>query len=594
MADSTATTPSIFRLPDELLEAIVSYLPPSATIAFGSTCRRNNKITFEPLVWRRHCVQKWRYWEPRHELEEKLEAPPAQTKWQQLYNERARIDREALELFDQMLPTQQLRCDRMEKIAAHGYDVKDLMLHMKHHTAEEAEDVLARRYHAHRILGQIHRAIALDKWTRLANMQMVKLEEVLGAFDLFALNGVGGDLRDVDHKFDQLAKAIRDRDEEWDELSTRTKAIRVARYLRSEDVVGNPNIDDYHALRNNYLSLALFKKPYSSLPLQSVAIYCAVCRRLGIDAKPANYPQHVYAVIRGPRDQTLDGKPRPQSFTEPEMMHMDPWRNSEEMPIDQLRLRLLQMGAQPHQHEHHLGPASSLEIAVRASRNIQFSVSQARDSQRRGRNRTGGELDIEAAWYSMLWAVLMLGSNSAQNMHHRRQSLAMLIEHFQTQFPEDFGLIEKHIPPMFDNEREHEILLQLIETARASDRNKKAPSPRNESTSLVRYKVGHTFTHRRYGYQGFIVGWNIKCGAQQQWIDQMGVNDLPRGREQPFYHVVADDKTTRYVAEENIAVRSKSERPCEALMELAGRYFKRWDSELGRFVNNITDEYPDD
>ena len=54
----------------------------------------------------------------------------------------------------------------------------------------------------------------------------------------------------------------------------------------------------------------------------------------------------------------------------------------------------------------------------------------------------------------------------------------------------------------------------------------------------------------------------------------------------------ADDKSVRYVAEENI------ERlyimPCETLMQLAGRYFKRWDREMKVFVSNIKDEYPDD
>ena len=54
----------------------------------------------------------------------------------------------------------------------------------------------------------------------------------------------------------------------------------------------------------------------------------------------------------------------------------------------------------------------------------------------------------------------------------------------------------------------------------------------------------------------------------------------------------ADDKSIRYVAECNIVV--KQEMPCETLMGLAGRYFKRWDEREGIFVNNMRDEYPDD
>jgi F-box protein 21 len=54
----------------------------------------------------------------------------------------------------------------------------------------------------------------------------------------------------------------------------------------------------------------------------------------------------------------------------------------------------------------------------------------------------------------------------------------------------------------------------------------------------------------------------------------------------------ADDKSVRYVAEENI--QEVHEKPAEEILNIAGRYFKRWDSQVGRFVSNIKDEYPDD
>ena len=54
----------------------------------------------------------------------------------------------------------------------------------------------------------------------------------------------------------------------------------------------------------------------------------------------------------------------------------------------------------------------------------------------------------------------------------------------------------------------------------------------------------------------------------------------------------ADDKSVRYVAEENITVLLDP--PTQNLLDLAGRYFKRWDSEEKVFVSNIRDEYPHD
>lgn len=185
------------NLPDELLEAIVYNLPPQANISFGATCKRCNKITYEPLVWRRHCIETWRYWNQDHNLEEKLGRAPAQMHWRQLYNLRWRTDREAMRLFDELLLTQQYRLQRMEKISSMGYDIKDLMLRLLNETPDDAEDILARRYHANAILGQLHRGTAIEKWTRLQKKQMVALEEVLGAYDLFVLTGKRGDLSDI-------------------------------------------------------------------------------------------------------------------------------------------------------------------------------------------------------------------------------------------------------------------------------------------------------------------------------------------------------------------------------------------------------------
>lgn len=53
-----------------------------------------------------------------------------------------------------------------------------------------------------------------------------------------------------------------------------------------------------------------------------------------------------------------------------------------------------------------------------------------------------------------------------------------------------------------------------------------------------------------------------------------------------------EDKSVRYVAEENIDITPANVGP--DLMSLAGRHFKRWDNKSNMFVSNIRDEYPDD
>ncbi|RMZ19177.1 hypothetical protein D0859_16833, partial [Hortaea werneckii] len=605
------------KLPDELLEAIILYLGPTSTTSFALACRRSSQIAHEPQVWHRHCLAEYRYWQPHHDLKEKLSLPPAQTPWRQLFAQRRRIDAEAADLFEALLLTQQERYARMERIANWGYDVKDLLLGIVDGTPDDAEDVLARRYHANAILGSIHRMTAVEKWMRLQRQQMVRLEEVLGAYDLFVLAGRRGDLSDIDREFDRIAENIRLRDPDFDQLSVRRKAEQIAKYLRSEKLVGNPNEENYHALRNNFISMALFEEPHTSLPLQSVAIYCAIARRLGVNARPSNYPHHVHAVIEAPSTHTLDGKPRPithpprpdnddQPPDETEVMHMDPWRSSTETPRSDLLTRLIQMGIPASHHQHCLAATSNLEIALRTGRNLMNSVSEARDLAHTGvpnPSTSPPVPDIDAAWYSMLWSMFILGESSAASaLHRRRQILPYLIEHYQAHFPEDLGLIERIVPPLLEGQREWHVLLHLITTARKADRNKRAPyyrragirervdgdveeglekgdgesssasassspapGPQNPvppptgsggrvrgrsddagggggvdgvvDSAAVTWKIGTYFRHKRYRYAGIVIGWDTSCGAEPAWIEQMRVDDLPRGRHQPFFNV---------------------------------------------------------
>lgn len=170
-----------------------------------------------------------------------------------------------MELFEGMLGSQQHRVERMEEVSRMGYDVKDLLVKIRDETGDEVEDCLARRYWADATLGQIYRSTSIEKWSRLQKKQMVRLEEVLGSYDLFVLAGRKGDLSDIDAEFDRIARLIRERDPEFDDLTIRQKAVQIARWLRSEQLVGNPDEENYHALRNNFISIALFDEVHTSL-----------------------------------------------------------------------------------------------------------------------------------------------------------------------------------------------------------------------------------------------------------------------------------------------------------------------------------------
>lgn len=69
--------------------------------------------------------------------------------------------------------------------------------------------------------------------------------------------------------------------------------------------------------------------------------------------------------------------------------------------------------------------------------------------------------------------------------------------------------------------------------------------------------VGQCFYHKHYGYRGVIFKPDHTCRMDQNWIDSSGLDTLPRGLDQPFYHCLVDMRDrpggqTTYVAEENI------------------------------------------
>lgn len=68
---------------------------------------------------------------------------------------------------------------------------------------------------------------------------------------------------------------------------------------------------------------------------------------------------------------------------------------------------------------------------------------------------------------------------------------------------------------------------------------------------------------------------------------------LRKGLKQPFYRVMVEDLSERYVAQENI-LEQHPEFTNKLNRVSAGKYFRRFCSLEGRFISNMQDEYPED
>lgn len=140
------TNPSKFlELPDELLHQIIrSISPEEVFLNVQLACKRLRAACSQPLLWKDHCQAEFKYWDPKHRIQQKLKGRVNDVDWRKLYVHRMRTDEEITRILDDILRAQVGRIGRFARIEQFGYDAKDTLLrHCR--TGEEAEDVLARR-----------------------------------------------------------------------------------------------------------------------------------------------------------------------------------------------------------------------------------------------------------------------------------------------------------------------------------------------------------------------------------------------------------------------------------------------------------------
>jgi F-box protein 21 len=551
MADQKA---AFGDLPAEIVQSILFYLPPENLCDVRATSKQLQAIADTPLLWRYHCRIQYRFWDPVHSIARKLASPVSSTEWKELFITRRRIDATVHEQFDAVVRSPQNRIYAIEDVTlqkygsttvANSYDVKDALL-SQYNVGEDQEDHLARKYWAEAILGRLHRALAIQEWKKLRH-ETVALERALGSYDMFIVGAGDGDYNDIHADLDSLASAMLELHPHFDELSTRRKALTISEFLQSKNFTGVSSEEDYHNLQNNFMSRVLRDPEHEALPLICVAIYCCIASRANLNARPCGFPLHVYAVVSAPEGQDLDGREMPPDAM-PERMYVDPFRSAADVPVSQLQSELRRMGIGSFADDLYLGPAGTLEITVRTGRNIMNSVKIIQDNAQdaaigadiRTPAWTTVNPDLDASFYATLWATCLLHDHSSAGNQRRRHYLPFICEHFQLHFPWDAQLIKDHIAPLFHGFPEYNHLVEIINGVKYADRNPRVPVPRSENTATwkVKYRVGDVFRHRRYGYEGIVVGWDTCCDAGETWINQMGVDRLDGGRGQSFYHVL--------------------------------------------------------
>ncbi|KAA8909794.1 Hemimethylated DNA-binding protein YccV like-domain-containing protein [Sphaerosporella brunnea] len=567
------TMPGLLSLPEEVLTAIISCISDNCLANVSQVCRKLNRICSSPLEMRQRCLS-FRWWSDHHEFEKKKRLSRiADVNWRALLLYRIKVRLATSRLLDEIISNPTNHINNFNKIVDFGYDAKDCLAMHAEVADDEVDDPLARRYQATAAIRYIHRRRALAIWKRVRDYNDLPLEVALAAFDLFVANKSAPDVEDIIRDIDGLAMSFLATAPEFKTLCTEEKAIKLVHWMWDQGFKGTP-AERYRALKNVFVGLTI-RTIRTAIPLTLVTIFCAIARRVGLIAHPCGYPGHVLAIVEDPEDgeyQYYDLFPGPGSHPRTD------------------RARLIEGFADDSVASSLVAPATVSNMVIRAAQNI-ISTLQLPPPDREEQNNGYPEVCEHSTLYAALTAIVLLKQTGPISMH--------VIEHMTQQIPADFPMdvrfLEEELLPRIVDYRGRTLLENVCGALRAEDTMPRTVWRRDcPENHRVLHRVGSVIKHRRYDYMGAIFGWTNECRPMEgeEWIERMNVETLPRGRNQPFYHVLVEDGTVRYVAEENIQpIRPKN---VSALIGLAGKYFKRFDAAEGRFVSNVEAEFPDD
>ena len=291
---------------------------------------------------------------------------------------------------------------------------------------------------------------------------------------------------------------------------------------------------------------------HGSLPLSLVTIFCAFIRRLpasyNIQARPVGFPGVVLAAVAA-----RDAPPGQE-----EWIYVNVFSGGQIMEERTLRAMLVSTGGamQPD----FLRPATAREMVsprpllcaprsfsaqcLRVARNI---VNSVREDDAHG---AGDHESTTAALYAAAMALFLFTPPDANAAY-----ADWLVSICQAEFPADVGVLERDVAPGLEEGRREEVV-KMCRSIREGEEELPEPYKR---VGVIKWRVGHVFRHKLFGYVAVVRGWDLTCEASEQCassslflysygpstdpgalagIMQMQVDRLAYGRHQPFYHVV--------------------------------------------------------
>ncbi|KIK70699.1 hypothetical protein GYMLUDRAFT_32738 [Collybiopsis luxurians FD-317 M1] len=494
--------------------------------------------TLVPTLWQSHYQMRYIH---ANEASERQRKADTNGNWRSMYIARRIIDREVSAHLDSMVQHRIRRYEHAKSISRFLFDAWDVLeietgrvqygehLKIYDYGAIVGPSLLVTRaYWASAMLASIGRIHATELWgcLRLGSTSIPFVQAFSATSCFFGkhpseMNSLLATLntRCRDYLV-YLNVPLTEGDSEYD---LKKLCVIICEFMTSAEGFGPADVHDFHNTGNllPHLYLTLNKR---TIPLSLVHVFVSIARSLGIVASPVNFPIRVLVHIAVPNPEIDD-------------FYVDVFGASTQ-PIlslrDDIPVLLARQGILPNSMIDYVSPSTSVPMLLRNGRNILSSLNIASSST---------NLTRPSALLALIIFTVLTGAERFVGQLMARAE------------PLDCAtfISEALIPSLEGEGRVAESLAEHCRQILEAEANAaKEIRLRSLEEKPVQNFVGMIFKHKKYGYTAVITGWDPVCEASESWIREMKVNDLPRGREQPFYTVVCIDNSSRYVAEDNI------------------------------------------
>ncbi|CAH0554702.1 unnamed protein product [Brassicogethes aeneus] len=278
------------------------------------------------------------------------------------------------------------------------------------------------------------------------------------------------------------------------------------------------NNQAYYMPQNSFINEVLDKR--QGLPITLSIVFEAVARRLGLRCEPISFPAHF--LLR---------------FTE------SLEKGSDWYYIDVFNGRkVVRRGACPHSRlseTNQMFPvATAVQVVERMANNLEVSSRQhTHPNGRITRVRSSLELLKVVNPQDLSALVSLARLYMLHNMDTKPLEHFLLSQEFHV--PEQ---AQRVVHMLRDYEAHHSMNgAEIFPQIKAARR-----------TENLKFAVGMVMTHLALNYKCVIYDWDLVCLADREWQIQNNVDKLNLKDKQPFYNVLVEDGSRRYVAQENL------------------------------------------